>query len=295
LERFPDIKSLAKTNKEEIMKLWEGLGYYRRAENLHKTARIISNEYKGKFPGSYKELLKLPGIGPYTAAAIASFAFNEAVPVVDGNVFRVLARLTDSPLPVDTPEGKKFFYKLAGNFLDKDKPALHNQAVMEFGALQCTPGNPNCSICPLQTHCAAYNKNTVHLLPVKSSRRPVRIRFFNYFICTGQEKINLRKRTENDIWRNLYEFPLVETGKNASKFPESETVRKKFGIEGPVRLAEETVHNLTHQRLIIRFWVCNSLASRFESVDLKQITKYSLPAPLKKFLVDKGIIPNFGL
>ena len=181
-KEFPTVKHLAKADNEKVMKLWQGLGYYSRARNLHTTAKIISEKYHGKFPDEYSDILSLKGVGNYTAAAIASFAFNKPYAVVDGNVYRVLARVFGIESPIDSTQGKKEFETLATELLDRKKPASHNQAIMELGALQCKPVNPDCSICALNTMCFAYSKKRINELPVKAKKTKVRNRYFNYIV-----------------------------------------------------------------------------------------------------------------
>ena len=201
---FPTVFDLAKANEEQVLKLWQGLGYYSRARNLHKTAQYVANELSGEFPDNYKDLLKLKGVGEYTAAAIASFSYNEPVPVVDGNVFRVLSRYFDMETDIAVASAKKEFAALAFELMPKDKPAIFNQAIMEFGALQCVPKNPNCNVCVFNTSCAALQKKKVDQLPVKSKKLKVRNRFFNYLVVSDDnENTIIQKRTAKGIWHNL--------------------------------------------------------------------------------------------
>ncbi|MBV5343686.1 A/G-specific adenine glycosylase, partial [bacterium] len=213
VERFPDVKTLAVAEEDEVLKYWQGLGYYSRARNIHKTAKIITEKHKGIFPKNHSDILLLKGIGEYTAAAICSFAYNQPYAVVDGNVFRVLSRVFGIETPIDSTSGKKEFTQLAEKLLDKKEPGLHNQSIMEFGALQCVPVQPDCGVCPLQTVCKAYSLNMADKLPVKATKTKVRERFFNYFYIEYQDKIFIQKRSEKDIWQNLYELPLVESDK----------------------------------------------------------------------------------
>lgn len=211
IKTFPDVHRLAKTPDEKIFKLWEGLGYYARCRNLIATARFISKELKGKFPGDYENIKALKGIGPYTAAAISSFAFNLPHAVLDGNVFRVLARVFGIAAPIDSAQGKKIFTSLADELLDKKQSGLFNQAIMDFGAVVCKPAAPVCSTCVFKKHCFAFLNNKVDDLPVKEKKISIRKRWFYYLVMEHQKKIAIRKRTEKDIWQNLYEFPLIET------------------------------------------------------------------------------------
>lgn len=210
-ERFPNVAALAMADEDEVMKYWQGLGYYSRARNLHAAAQQIMNDFDGVFPRTREEVLSLRGIGDYTAAAICSFAYRLPYATVDGNVFRVLARLFDVDLPIDGGEGKKYFTALAQSLLDERRPDLFNQAMMEFGALQCVPKSPDCECCPLNGKCLGLAARRVERLPVKSGKTAVKPRYFNYLYIHGQGMTLLSKRTGDDIWRNLYEFPLIET------------------------------------------------------------------------------------
>lgn len=213
VDRFPNVQLLAEADEEEVLKLWQGLGYYSRARNLHAAAKDVMSRFGGKFPESYKDVLSLKGIGEYTAAAIVSFAYGQPYAVVDGNVYRVLSRLFGIEDPIDSSQGKKIFATLAQDILNSARPDMHNQAIMEMGALQCVPVNPVCENCPLNDYCVAYAANSVKLYPVKQGKTKVKERFFNYLDIRVGEYIYLNKRTGNDVWKNLYELPLIETDK----------------------------------------------------------------------------------
>lgn len=216
VQRFPDVSTLAEADEDEVMKYWQGLGYYSRARNLHAAAKQVMDVFKGVFPRSREEVLSLKGVGDYTAAAICSFAYRQPYATVDGNVYRVLARLFDIDMPIDGGEGKKYFSGLAQSLLDTRRPDLFNQATMEFGALQCVPKSPDCVRCPLNGKCMALASGRVERLPVKSGKTTVKPRYFNYLHIHGGGETLLSKRTGNDIWRNLYEFPLIETERSVS-------------------------------------------------------------------------------
>lgn len=211
IKTFPDVHSLAKAPDAKVFKLWEGLGYYTRCRNLIASAKYISKELKGKFPATYDDIKALKGVGPYTAAAIASFAFSLPHAVVDGNVFRVLARIFGIDTPTDSTEGKKIFTTLAEELLDKKQPGLYNQAIMDFGAVVCKPAAPLCSNCVFNKTCVAYRDNKVSLLPVKEKKITIKKRWFWYLVLHYKNDIFIRQRTEKDIWQGLYEFPLIET------------------------------------------------------------------------------------
>lgn len=211
MERFPNVQTLAEAQEDEILRLWQGLGYYSRARNLHAAAQQIMAKHKGVFPDSPDDVRHLKGIGDYTTAAICSFAYNTPIAVVDGNVYRVLARLTACEIPIDTTVGKKHYAQLAQELLDQQNAALHNQAMMELGALQCVPGTPDCTQCPLSTWCESAEKDTASLLPIKEKKTKVRIRYFHYIRFIVGDTFYLQKRTAKDIWQHLYEYPLIET------------------------------------------------------------------------------------
>lgn len=211
IKTFPDVHKLAKANDSTVFKLWEGLGYYTRCRNLIVTARYISKELKGKFPDTYENIKALKGIGPYTAAAIASFAFNLPHAVLDGNVFRVLARVFGIDKPIDSTEGKKLFSALANELLDKKQPGLFNQAIMDFGAVVCKPAAPLCSGCIFKKKCSAFLNSRVNDLPVKENKIIIRKRWFYYLVLEYKNETVIQQRTGNDIWRDLFEFLLIES------------------------------------------------------------------------------------
>ena len=215
IRRFPDVYALAAAEEDEVMKYWQGLGYYSRARNLHAAAQsIVAN---GGFPTTYEKVLALKGVGEYTAAAICSFAYDMPCAVVDGNVYRVLSRWLGIDTPIDTTSGKKLFAQMADELLDKSHPALYNQAIMDFGALQCTPASPDCLLCPLADSCMALANGNVEVLPVKQHKTKVTNRFFNYINVRTDEYTFIRKRTGNDIWKNLYEPMLIEADADLSE------------------------------------------------------------------------------
>ncbi|KAF2079624.1 A/G-specific adenine glycosylase [Flavobacterium sharifuzzamanii] len=294
-KEFPTVKHLADAPEEKVLKLWQGLGYYSRARNLHKTAQYISNDLNGVFPDSYKELLKLKGVGEYTAAAIASFSYNEPVPVVDGNVFRVLSRYLDVESDIALPATKKEFTALAQELMPKDNPALFNQAIMEFGALQCVPKSPDCSVCVFNESCAALQKGKVNMLPVKSKKLKVTNRYFNYLILEDVLGNTLiQKRTQKGIWHNLYEFPLLEmesiVGFNEVSEKAKEEIFSEYTIISIEDCSESTiVHKLSHQHLHIQFWKIKVQEKIENGIDSQKIKTFPFPIVIYNFIEKQEI------
>lgn len=259
VEQYPTVKQLASAQEEDLLKLWQGLGYYSRARNIHATAKIIMERYQGTFPTEYKDILALKGVGEYTAAAISSFAYSQAYAVVDGNVFRVLARVFAIETPIDSTLGKKQFTTLATELLDKKQAALHNQAIMEFGAMQCQPAQPDCTNCVLNLYCAAYHSNSVSKYPQKSLKTKQRNRFFNYFYIEQGAFTYINKREAKDVWQNLYELPLIETESECSleDLMSREEFKHIFGTTRSIEMMQnvyQTKHILSHQRIFARFY-----------------------------------------
>ena len=256
-KKWPTVNNLAQASEEEVLKMWQGLGYYSRARNLHHCAKQVVEQYKGEFPSDFEKLKQLKGIGNYTAAAIASIAYNLPHAVVDGNVYRVLSRLFDINTPININEGQKLFAQLADELLNRNQPGLHNQALMEFGALHCTPKNPNCLLCPLQAQCLAFAHQTVMLRPVKLAKTKISTRYFNYLILRINDGLYLHKRSDNDIWKNLYDFPCIESQKPM-------TVEEVIASETFLQLIENNpftiiksspifTHKLTHRTILAHF------------------------------------------
>ncbi|MEZ0181238.1 A/G-specific adenine glycosylase [Flavobacterium oncorhynchi] len=295
-KEFPTVFDLANASEEQVLKLWQGLGYYSRARNLHKTAKYVAFDLGGSFPAAYKELLSLKGVGEYTAAAIASFSYNEAVPVVDGNVFRVLSRYFDIESDIAIPATKKEFAELAYELMPKDNPAIFNQAIMEFGALQCVPKSPNCTICDFNDSCAALQKKKVMDLPVKSKKVKVTNRFFNYLILEDAFGNTLiQKRTAKGIWHNLYEFPLLETKEIEGFDFVSEAVKNDLfcsytiiGIEEYANAA--LVHKLSHQHLHIQFWKIKIEEVIEKGINMVDVKAFPFPIVIYNFLEKQELI-----
>jgi len=282
-EKYPTVSRFAAAHEDDILKLWQGLGYYSRGRNMLKTARLVQEQYNGKFPENYDELIKLKGIGEYTAAAIASFSANEARAVVDGNVYRVLARFFGIEEPINSTPGKKTFQGVANDLLNKEHPGLHNQAMMEFGAMLCKPKNPACSICPVREGCVAFINNATATLPVKLNKVKIRERFFNYFLITDGETILMNKRDESDIWANMYDLPLIETNTflEIDKLVSLPDFIDFFGEENSItKNLPPKKHVLTHQRLYVRFIVLKQVPVNLkpgwifiERINLKKIAQ----------------------
>ena len=290
VETFPTVFDLANASEEQVLKLWQGLGYYSRARNLHKTAQLVAFDLGGNFPTSYQELLKLKGIGTYTAAAIASFSSNEPVPVVDGNVFRVLARYFDVETDISSTIAKKEFTALAYEVLDKTNSLQFNQAIMEFGALQCMPKNPNCSVCVLNDSCVALQKNKINKLPVKLKKTKVTERFFNYLVFEDELGNSIiQQRTEKGIWHNLYEFPLIESFIEFTEKEITDEINKMKFFSNEIMSInayeeKSVLHILSHQRLKIRFWNIQ-LKGKLENAKSKQsIKKRPFPIVIFNFI-----------
>lgn len=286
VKQFPTVFDLAAANESEVLKLWQGLGYYSRARNLHKTAQIIALQYNGVFPENYNDLLHLKGVGSYTAAAIASFAYNEHVPVVDGNVFRVLARYFNIDNDITAHSSKKLFWDLALELIPKNNAATFNQAIMEFGALQCVPKSPNCPNCIFNESCAALQHKKVDKLPVKLKKTAVKNRFLNYLVYIDEKKHTIiQQRTEKGIWQNLYEFPLIETAHTVDLTyitKQIEANNKPFAVleMNPI----EIVHKLTHQKLYIKFWEINTAKLLQHGIAFEKIHDYAMPIVIFNFI-----------
>jgi A/G-specific adenine glycosylase len=290
MEAFPTIFDLANAEEDQVLKLWQGLGYYSRARNLHATAKHIATSLNGNFPSNYKELLQLKGIGEYTAAAIASFAYNEPVAVVDGNVFRVLSRYFNMDNDISDGKTKKEFQILAQQLLPNDKAALFNQAIMEFGALQCIPKNPDCANCIFSSSCAGLQHKKVNILPVKSKKTKVTNKFFNFLILKDiQGNFIVQKREGKGIWENLYEFPLIETEELVSEIDFMNQLKAtKFYNQLPADISllntEVIKHKLSHQKLHIRFFQLNFDQKISDSKSFFEIQKLPFPIVIHNFM-----------
>lgn len=290
IRRFPTVRSMAEATEDDVLKLWQGLGYYSRARNMYYTAGIVTQQYRGKFPTSYDELIKLKGIGAYSAAAIASFAANEPRAVVDGNVVRVLARVFGLSIDYQRSEGKKLFSHVAQQLLPVEKAGRYNQAIMDFGALQCVPRSPECGSCVMERICYASRKKQVARLPVKRKKHELKKRYLHFFIICHQDEVLIEQRTAKDIWKGLYQFPLIET---EAETPFNELLQsdkaKSLGLEAMQGMKDINRHKqkLSHQELhftVYQLWcrgnTFNTLARQYMAVPATHLKKYSFPKTL---------------
>ncbi len=290
LEAFPTIFDLAKADEASVLKLWQGLGYYSRARNLHATAKHIAFNLDGKFPETFEGLLKLKGVGHYTASAIGSICFGLPTPVVDGNVYRVLARYFGIDTPINSTQGIKEFRTLAKTLIDRNQPATFNQAIMEFGAMQCKPQNPYCLHCPVNESCVALQKNKIKELPVKLKKTKVKNRYFNYLVFkTSENESILNERTSKGIWQNLYEFPLIETDNPVNQSTLVDLDKFQDIVAGaPYEIHlfndQDIVHKLSHQHLHTKFWVLEVDNLSQKTIPVNQLKTYAVPVLIDNFL-----------
>lgn len=287
IEKYPTIQALANASEQEVLRLWQGLGYYSRARNLHRCAKEVVINYKGIFPSDFDALKKLPGIGDYTAAAIASVCFKQAVAVVDGNVYRVLARIAGIETPINSTGGKKEFFDFANEIISREHPDIHNQAMMEFGALHCKPQNPLCEECIFSKNCEANKGGLQNLLPVKEKKTKIKKRYFYYLVWRKGKSLALRKREGKDIWNGLFDFPLIEKSKPASE----KQLLAELGNTS-FEMTDIYKHVLSHQVIYARFLL-------MENASVKKAEKYysavrvgELPKPvlISRFLKDYGYL-----
>lgn len=295
IKHFPDVSSLAAASEEEVLKIWQGLGYYSRARNLHQAAHQIVSQHNGQIPTSHTELLSLKGIGEYTAAAISSIAFSQPHAVVDGNVYRVLTRLFAIELAIDTSSGKKMIAEIAYTLLPKENPGRYNQAIMDFGAMICTPTQPKCDECVLQDMCLAYEAGKVSYFPIKARKTKVRNRYFHYLHILHGNYTYLQKREQKDIWRNLYEFPLIETDQPAdlTYLQATKEFRDLFSSVTDILITptKRMQHQLTHQLIHTQFYQINVSSSssftpplKFISTIHTDIHSYPISRLIQKYL-----------
>ncbi len=290
-EAYPKVEDLASAPEDEVLKLWQGLGYYSRARNMHATAKTVADEMDGVFPNNYKDLLKLKGVGDYTASAISSISFNQPEAVVDGNVYRVLSRFFGISTPINSTAGQKEFKQLAQELIDKEQPGTFNQAIMEFGARYCVPQSPDCENCIFNDSCVAFQQKKVTQLPIKIKSKPVKQRFFNYLVILSEnERTVLQQRNGKGIWHKLYEFPLIETSKEIEvselqELPQFQDFSEKMNIRNiSLYNQEAVVHKLSHQHLNTRFWIIETLDETESSVAISEIESYAMPVLIANFV-----------
>jgi len=303
IEAFPTVEQLAHAPLEKVLKVWQGLGYYTRARNIHKAAKIIVSDHGGILPNSYQGLIKLSGIGDYTAAAIAAFAFDEPVAAIDGNVYRIYARVFGIYAPIDKGEGKKMLRRIAAEELDASNPALFNQAIMDLGGQVCLPKNPLCRTCPVSAMCYAFNSDAVSSLPVKSTKTKVRDRFFYYILIRWGNYTYIRQRTGKDIWHSLFEFPMIEIGSLLA--PEEVMLTGDWmDICGSGRvevtyISEEQKHLLSHQHLFSRFFIVEVespsylLQRDYTKIPINTVGELSTPRLIERFLAAEPAVKYF--
>ncbi|RAW03232.1 A/G-specific adenine glycosylase [Pseudochryseolinea flava] len=293
VDSYPTVEALANASEQSVLRLWQGLGYYTRARNLHKCAKVVATTYAGKFPNNFEALKKLPGIGDYTAAAIASICFKEPVAVIDGNVFRVLSRIYGIETAINSPAGKKEFTDLGNKLILDQSPDIYNQAVMEFGALHCTPKNPKCGECPFQSKCVAAINSLQDKLPVKIKGKPVRKRYFNYIVVRKGNSLLMRRRDQKDIWHGLFDFYMVETNRQTafSKILSADKYLSKYlSREDKTEMVKKFKHVLTHQIIISTFTVVEKRGVPWDKdlkmkfFNRKQIAALPKPVLISKFL-----------
>lgn len=290
VRRFPDVETLANADEDEVMKFWQGLGYYSRARNLHVAAKSIT----GKFPDTYEEVRALKGVGDYTAAAICSCAYNLPYAVVDGNVYRVLSRYLGIDTPIDSTEGKKLFALLADEMMDKKQPGLYNQAIMDFGAIQCTPVSPNCLFCPLADSCVALAKGLVSELPVKQHKTKTINRYFNYIYVRMGAHTFLNKRSGKDIWKNLFEFPLIETDVEVTEeelfaLPDFRSLFAGGEVLSVRCVLKNVKHVLSHRVIYANFYEVelpedSKSFSAYQKVEVDELERYAVPRLIHSFM-----------
>ena len=293
INAFPTVQDLANATEERVLKLWQGLGYYSRARNLHATAKTVVNDYGGNFPDNYQELLKLRGVGDYTASAIASICFEEPQAVVDGNVYRVLSRYYGVELPINSTEGIKYFKKLANEVMDRDNIRDYNQGIMEFGAIQCTPKNPYCLHCPLEESCVALKEGKTASLPIKLKKTKVRNRYFNYLVPVsvnkkGEKHTVLHQRINKGIWQNLWQFPLLETPSDVVLKDIGSSFDKIIELNNYPKITlfnvRPIVHKLSHQHLHTKFWILETNEDLMGGIPIAQLEDYPVPVLIADFM-----------
>jgi len=299
IKKYPTVQALASAPEHDVLKLWQGLGYYSRARNLHEAAQFIVKEHHGKFPKDYDSIRALKGVGEYTAGAVASIAFNLPFPAVDGNVMRVYSRLFGITTPIDSTEGKKKLYEVAAELVPAKNPGTYNQAVMELGALICLPSNPVCEDCPVREACYAYSHKKIQDFPVKQNKTKQRSRYLNYLVITHVDKMLIRLRKGKDIWQGLHDFPLIESSKplTSTSFVKDKKWEEIIHLSKPVikDVSDEHVHILSHQKLFARFYaiVIKGKTTKIPAgcfwIKIKDIENYAVPKLIDLYIRKKII------
>jgi A/G-specific adenine glycosylase len=300
LKKFPSIDILANADISEVLNIWQGLGYYSRARNMHAAAKMIMTNYKGEFPASFDEIIKLKGIGEYTAGAIASIAFNENVPAIDGNVKRVASRLFGIYEDIDKPAGLKKIKQALTEVMQSSHPGRFNEAMMDLGSMICKPLNPDCNSCPLNSVCLAYNNNTVNELPVRYKKIKTRKRYFHYIIITSNNYVLINQRKKKDIWQLLFEFPMIETTGPTEDSQLLDLISEKF-LEGfdkmkLHKISRNITHVLSHQKLHARFFhfeiadLKNHTFGEYKIINKEKLNNYPLPRLIEKYLQEQKLI-----
>ncbi len=303
ISAFPTVFDLANASEDAVLKVWQGLGYYTRARNLHSAAKHIVSEYQGNIPNTSDELIKIKGLGQYSAGAIASLAFKQVVPAIDGNVYRVIARVFGVFTLPTTAKGKREFYDIVVELIDQKQPDIFNQALLDFGALQCVPQNPKCEFCPFNSYCYAYMNNMANVLPTKPKKGPVKNRYFTYLLIKHNDHTFINKRKLKDIWRGLYEFPLIETDMllTLPKLTKHSEWKRLIGTnEHTISYVSEVVkHLLSHQILHTQFVVVDiltiskTLSINYEMVLTTDVNQYSTPKVIDNFMVAEPVSKYF--
>jgi len=288
INRFPNVMEMALAPEDELLKLWQGMGYYTRARNMHATARMIAEKFNGQFPDNYQDIASLKGIGSYTAAAIASIAFNLPHAVVDGNVYRVLSRLFAIDTPIDSTEGKKEFQQIATELLDNQHPALHNQAVMELGALVCKPANPDCQNCPIKDQCIANQQNNTDNYPVKSKKIVPTKRYLTFVLIQNQHHLYISKRVGKDIWHGLYQLPMIEHNTQPSDNEIIQQTTSHLELtpqQVEIKNISHQKHQLTHQTLHINFVQMKGELNQSDyiKINISDLHQYAFPKPIERY------------
>ena len=281
--KYPTVIDLANATEQEILNDWQGLGYYSRARNLHFSAKYVRDELKGIFPVSYEEIIKLKGVGQYTASAISSFAFDEEKAVVDGNVYRLLSRVFDISTPIDSTQGKKEFQSLADELIQHNKfgAGIHNQAIMELGSQICSPKKPKCSLCPLESICLSKMNDSIALRPIKVKKIKIRNRYFHFLIYSNRTSILIEKRIKKDIWENMYQFPLIESNSSPS-------INEKENWKRQIKESEEIIHILSHQKIYAVFhhfdFIPKEHDENWHLINIENLEDYPIPRLIDKYL-----------